>query len=65
LKRAQLTHGKCLDYVVVCAGFEAAHHVILVTFGCQHQHGHVAATRAQLRAHTQAIQLGQHDVEHD
>lgn len=52
-----------LGQVVVGSGIEALGVIGCAVFGGQHQHGQVTACGAQLRAHTQAVQPREQEVE--
>lgn len=60
----QLARGEGLGDVVVGAGLEAEDAVGLLVAGGQHEHGQVGA-RAQLPAHREAVEVGEHEVEED
>src|SRR5262245_33388001 len=65
--RDQLTRGKRLGHVVVCAHLEAEDLVALVDSPGHHDDGNAACIRLLLQAaaHFPAVQLGHHDVEED
>ena len=51
--------------VVIATCFEAAHPVRGITACGEEQHGRVVALLAQRAAHTEAVDLRQHHIQHD
>ena len=61
----QLGEGEWLDEVIVGAGVEPGHAVLHRVAGGQHQHRRPDAVVAQPPARLEAVDPGQHHVEHD
>src|SRR5215210_3097452 len=62
--RHKLPDGERLGYIIVSPELEADDPVYLVVAGCQHDDGHVAL-RPDPPYDLGAVELGEHDVEHD
>jgi hypothetical protein len=61
----ELVERERLREVVVCAGIEARHAVTDGVSGGQHQHRRPDLLPSELAARLEAVDPGQHDVEHD
>ena len=61
----ELLEAERLLQVVVTAHRQAAHLVLRGVPGGEEQHGRVVAAGAHAPAHLEAVEVGQHDVEHD
>ena len=61
----QLLHGERLDEIVVGPRVEAGNTVVHGISSGEHQDGGRTTPRAELRAHGDAVEFGEHDVEYD
>ena len=65
IARDELLEAERLHEVVVAAEREAAHLVLGAVAGGEEQHRRAAAVGAQPPAHLEAVEVGEHHVEHD